>query len=105
MSTNNNNIIMLTMNSFEKCYQVPINFAYSTYVLRNEITKVTKIPIDCQRIVFKNKMVCDETANIQYLKECMDANKPDDNKKSIEGVIINVAKTLETDANKINELF
>ena len=105
MSTNNNNnITMLTLNSFEKCYQVPINFAYSTYVLRNEITKVTKIPIDCQRIVFKNKMVCDETANIQYLKECMDANKPDDNKKSIEGVIINVAKTLETDANKINAL-
>jgi hypothetical protein len=93
----------LKLSNFEKCYRVQINFGYSTNVFRNEITKQTKIPIDCQRIVFKNQMVCDETANIQYLKECMDANK-EDGDVPVEAVIINVAKTLECDPTKLQVL-
>ena len=96
------NVATLILLSFEKSFEVEINFSYSTNVCRSAIARVSSVPVNSQRLVFANQMVCDEDATIQVLKSCIEANKTD--KRAVQAVLLDVSKKVETSETLLSTL-
>ena len=96
------NVATLILLSFEKSFEVEINFSYSTNVCRSTIARVSSVPINSQRLVFANQMVCDEDATIQVLKSCIEANKMDNS--AVRAVLLDVSKKVETSETTLSAL-
>ena len=99
MASNVANLILL---SFEKSFEVEIDFAYSANVCRSAIARVSSVPIDSQRLVFRNQMVCDEDATIQVLQSCIEANKK--GRSAVRAVLLDVSKKVETSGTMLSAL-